>query len=306
MQVTKWSWKGGKPRVLRLSDDRLSTFDPADNRLTNSWRLADVVSAEVVNGLTLKLRLGGMCAACGVIAPQLSFSLPNGESALAMRDAIQAHLCRMVSPEASAALQGEIEGEMPAVLEPLPTSALPVRAQSLGAVEGEPSPSKSPEARMQFDVSISITKARGLPQPPIFYSNPIVECVWGESEGGPSGEDITPSPLRQQRNGGGSSGDLLQVLGSASSLLAEEWDAAAASASSAPVLFRTEPAPNHATAPRWGHDVCFRYSAARLVEIALGPVWTTAPRQPAGCLSGLRPLPRTQSAARASRKLAVA
>ena len=35
---------------------------------------------------------------------------------------------------------------------------------------------------MQFDVSITINKARGLPLPPLFYSNPIVECLWGEPD----------------------------------------------------------------------------------------------------------------------------
>ena len=50
---------------------------------------------------------------------------------------------------------------------------------------GEPSPQKPPEPAeepMQFDVSITINKARGLPLPPLFYSNPIVECLWGEPD----------------------------------------------------------------------------------------------------------------------------
>ena len=33
--------------------------------------------------------------------------------------------------------------------------------------------------------------------------------------------------------------------------------------SSARVLFRTEPAPNHAANPIWGDEACFRYSATQ-------------------------------------------
>ena len=65
---------------------------------------------------------------------------------------------------------------------------------------GEPSPQKPPEPAeepMQFDVSITINKARGLPLPPLFYSNPIVECLWGEPDPallGSSSSRVSPNP----------------------------------------------------------------------------------------------------------------
>ena len=86
--------------MLRLSETSLSTHDPADGRPTNTWRLAEVVSAEV-HGLVLQLRFSGACALCGLIVPTLSFSLPDSESAIAMCAAIRAQLCRVVSHESS-------------------------------------------------------------------------------------------------------------------------------------------------------------------------------------------------------------
>ena len=80
MLGTKLSWRGARARVLRLSETSLSTHDPADGRPTNTWRLAEVVSAEV-HGLVLQLRFSGACALCGLIVPTLSFSLPDAESA---------------------------------------------------------------------------------------------------------------------------------------------------------------------------------------------------------------------------------
>ena len=76
MLGTKLSWRGARARVLRLSETSLSTHDPADGRPTNTWRLAEVVSAEV-HGLVLQLRFSGACALCGLIVPTLSFSLPD-------------------------------------------------------------------------------------------------------------------------------------------------------------------------------------------------------------------------------------
>ena len=275
MLVTKYSWRGAKARVLRLSDTSLSTHDPTDDRPTNTWPLAEVVSAEV-NGMVLQLRLGGACAMCGLLAPELSFSLPDAQSATAMCAAIRAQLCRVVSRESSELHRVEMQGEMgEAVLESLDVSPPPVVAsRSLpelsGATpgeEGQPSPRKPPEAPMQFDVSITINKARGLPLPPLFYSNPIVECMWGVSDGGPGSQDLTPAVVRPEAAGSGAGDSLgvLQVLGGAtpgSRLRGGEGDAARAGASSsARVLFRTEPAPNHAANPRWGDEACFRYSA---------------------------------------------
>ena len=100
MLGTKLSWRGARARVLRLSETSLSTHDPADGRPTNTWRLAEVVSAEV-HGLVLQLRFSGACALCGLIVPTLSFSLPDSESAIAMCAAIRAQLCRVVSHESS-------------------------------------------------------------------------------------------------------------------------------------------------------------------------------------------------------------
>merc|ERR1740133_332042 len=51
--------------------------------------------------MVLQLRLGGACAMCGLLAPELSFSLPDAQSATAMCAAIRAQLCRVVSRESS-------------------------------------------------------------------------------------------------------------------------------------------------------------------------------------------------------------
>ena len=80
---------------------------------------------------------------------------------------------------------------------------------------GEPSPQKPPEPAeepMQFDVSITINKARGLPLPPLFYSNPIVECLWGEPDPallGSSSRDLTPTPVRSAAAGSSAAGPSL-------------------------------------------------------------------------------------------------
>lgn len=279
MLGTKLSWRGARARVLRLSDTSLSTHDPADGRPTNTWPLAEVISAEV-NGLVLQLRFGGACAMCGLIAPTLSFSLPDSESAIAMCAAIRAQLRRVISQESSEVHRAEMQEEMgEAVLEPLVDASPPPVAASRSAPElsvatpgeeGQPSPRKQPEGPMQFDVSITINKARGLPLPPLFYSNPIVECMWGEPDGSSSSSlDLTPTRVRPEAAGSsaggpgsGPGGDLngmggmLQVLGGGPSrgsrLRGGAADAALAGASSsARVLFRTEPAPNHAANPRW-------------------------------------------------------
>ena len=196
MLGTKLSWRGARARVLRLSDTSLSTHDPSDGRPTNTWPLAEVVSAEV-NGLVLQLRFGGACAMCGLIAPALSFSLPDAESAVAMCAAIRAQLCRVISQESSDTARVEMQEEMgEAVLEPIlafDASPLTVASSksapelSVAATPGEALAAsearrKPPEGPMQFDVSITINKARGLPLPPLFYSNPIVEVMWGEPD----------------------------------------------------------------------------------------------------------------------------
>ena len=284
MLGTKLSWRGARARVLRLSDTSLSTHDPSDGRPTNTWPLAEVVSAEV-NGLVLQLRFGGACAMCGLIAPALSFSLPDAESAVAMCAAIRAQLCRVISQESSDTARVEMQEEMgEAVLEPIlafDASPLPVASSksapelSVATTPGEALAAsearrKPPEGPMQFDVSITINKARGLPLPPLFYSNPIVECMWGEPDGSSSSSlDLTPTRVRPEAAGSsaggpgsGPGGDLngmggmLQVLGGGPSrgsrLRGGAADAALAGASSsARVLFRTEPAPNHAANPRW-------------------------------------------------------
>ena len=279
MLGTKLSWRGARARVLRLSDTSLSTHDPTNNRPTNTWPLAEVVSAEV-HGLVLKLRFGGACAMCGLISPKLSFSMPDAQSATAMCAAIRAQLCRVISRESSEVHKVEMQEEMgEAVLEPLDASPPPVAASrsapelsvATPGEETQPSPGKQPpEGPMQFDVSITINKARGLPLPPLFYSNPIVECMWGVSDGvSGSSQDLTPTVVRPEAAGSSAGGpgdmDMLQVLGGTSHgsrLRGGAGDMALAGvSSSARVLFRTEPAPNHAANPRWGDEACFRYSA---------------------------------------------
>merc|ERR1740136_524588 len=94
--------------------------------------------------------------------------------------------------------------------------------------------------------------------------------MWGVSDGvSGSSQDLTPTVVRPEAAGSSAGGpgdmDMLQVLGGTSHgsrLRGGAGDMALAGvSSSARVLFRTEPAPNHAANPRWGDEACFRYSA---------------------------------------------
>ena len=47
--LTKHSWKGKYRRVLTVSEDVFSTYNPSSMEVTNSWKLSDVVGMTPTN-----------------------------------------------------------------------------------------------------------------------------------------------------------------------------------------------------------------------------------------------------------------
>jgi len=343
LEVIKWSWRGPRLRLIKLTESSLSTYDPADQRLTNEWPILDILSVEQ-RGNSVRLRLGGKCA-CGLDAlfSQLNVSLPDTESAAALLQAVRTRLSHSLTRESSAANQAIMLAEQltqvaethplgplserssgapsplasplasprlpqrgpdglpaappsipaipsPSALVPVPLTktvsaplpgelSTPMAAVALAeaSLASQPPSPKQPDGPMEFEVCVTINKARGLPVPPIIYSNPIVECVWGAPQPGKPAEDLTPALVAASPEGRAAAAAAAAAAGGAElsglglSAVGDPWDIGEApggfgafggggggggggmgggeAASGAPVLFSTDPAHNDAANP---------------------------------------------------------
>lgn len=130
--VQKQGWGGEEETLLQLSSSTLSTIDPADGRIIQSWGLTDVLSVRSApsqhplraraRGATrrpcspqptaavatqvqlddaqLKLRLvSSACLSCGLCSDSLQLACTSGTRASTLRDGI-ALACREIAPSA--------------------------------------------------------------------------------------------------------------------------------------------------------------------------------------------------------------
>ena len=87
--LTKLSWRGPYQRRLLLSGTTLSTLDPADGRLTNSWHSSDVLDVDQEDNV-LTVKLAGCFTVCALPFQRLRLALPSQIDASALRSSLLA------------------------------------------------------------------------------------------------------------------------------------------------------------------------------------------------------------------------